>query len=88
MALANAGLLGVNIEEDPNLKSGADILTEIDAVRMQPGANLLPSEMTASGGDLAAANAAQAAMPPPPTPIRRDFDPNAYLQGMAGGSQQ
>jgi hypothetical protein len=88
MALAN-GLLGVGMEEDPNLfKGGGNVLAEIDKVRMQTGADLLPSEMTASGGDLAAANAAQAAMPPPPTPIRRDFDANAYLQGMAGGSQQ
>jgi hypothetical protein len=58
MALAN-GLLGVGMEEDPNLfQGGGNVLAEIDKVRMQTGADLLPSEMTASGGDLAAANEA------------------------------
>ena len=90
MALANSGLLGqVGLEEDPNLfVGGATALAPSNKVRMQSGEYLSPSEMTYAGGDLAAANAAQAAMPPPPTPIRRDFDANAYLQGMAGGSQQ
>ena len=100
MALANSGLLGqVGLEEDPNLfVGGAAALAPSNKVRMQSGEYLSPSEMQflASNatwehgnpwsGD-SAANAPAAAMPPP-TPIRRDFDPSAYLEAMAGGSQQ
>jgi len=91
MAVANDGLLGVGLEEDPNLfVGGADALDESNRARMQPNINLTPSQMTFAGGDLAAENAEQAAMPPRPmsTPVTREFDPDAYLRGMATGTSQ